>query len=76
MLWSYIDADDDGFGVENQTTTACLLPEGYATDIGDCDDQNTEIHPAQAEFCDEIDNNCNGSLTNLTPMTSMPSIKI
>ena len=57
--------DDDGFGSEVQTTTACALPAGYATDIGDCDDQNAEIHPAQDEFCDEIDNNCNDIVDEL-----------
>ena len=61
----YLDQDDDGFGLEDQTELSCFLPDGYAEDIGDCDDDNQEIYPTQNEYCDDIDNNCNGIVDEL-----------
>lgn len=29
---------------------------------GDCNDNNPAIHPSAPEFCDSIDNNCNGAI--------------
>ncbi len=55
----YRDADGDQFGVVGQTTQACQRPEGYAYEANDCDDADPTRHPAAAEICDHIDNNCN-----------------
>lgn len=55
------DRDDDGFG--DPTDTLCLCePEApyIVTDMGDCDDRVTAIHPSAVEVCDGIDNDCDG----------------
>lgn len=58
----FLDADQDGYGDPNQTTTACDQPEGYAVIDGDCADTNTAIHPGAAEICDGIDNDCDAAI--------------
>ena len=35
--------------------------DGY-TDYYDCDDGDPEIHPAAEELCDDVDNDCDGSI--------------
>ncbi|MEN9334892.1 MAG: hypothetical protein RLY35_2072, partial [Bacteroidota bacterium] len=52
---SYYDADGDGFGV-NQIEACGVL---FNTD---CDDQNSAIHPATAEVCNDLDDNCSGQI--------------
>ncbi len=58
----YLDADGDGYGLDDNTTTDCALPSGYASYGGDCDDSNVDINPSITEVCDDgIDNNCDGA---------------
>ena len=54
----YRDEDNDDFGDETEPLEACDPPEGYAQIYGDCDDNDTEVHPDATEICDGIDNNC------------------
>ena len=56
----YIDNDGDGFGDANQPISACRNTPGVATLAGDCNDNNIVITPLATEYCDGIDNNCNG----------------
>jgi hypothetical protein len=58
----YTDNDGDGFGDDNAPVEACLQTTGLALTGGDCDDQNINIAPNAIEVCDEVDNNCNGSI--------------
>ena len=37
--------------------------DGYANSI-DCDDSNPAVYPGAAEFCDGLDNNCDGEVDN------------
>lgn len=39
----YEDADSDGYGNAQVTSTSCDLPGGYATRAGDCDDNNEDV---------------------------------
>ena len=55
-LTFYLDADEDGFGLEE--VEACVQPEGTSTESGDCDDTDASINPDAEEVCDEIDNDC------------------
>ncbi|MCB9688160.1 MAG: putative metal-binding motif-containing protein [Alphaproteobacteria bacterium] len=55
----YRDDDQDGFGVDTDTTEGCALPDGYAPAAGDCDDVDRHVHPFAREGCDGIDNDCN-----------------
>ncbi len=63
----YQDNDSDGYGYTASTTVACALPSGYAADSGDCNDANADINPGAVEVCDEIDNNCNGTVDEDLP---------
>jgi FG-GAP repeat/Putative metal-binding motif len=66
----FADSDDDGF-TDGVATVASAdadctdAGEGLATDpTGDCDDDNSAVNPAAAEVCDEIDNDCDGTVDN------------
>jgi hypothetical protein len=57
----YRDADLDGYGDPDTETTGCPGTGGYSTDNTDCDDENHEVHPGAEEWCDGLDNDCNGT---------------
>ncbi len=57
----YADADGDGFGSE-ESVEACEVPDGYSVVSGDCDDAEAESYPGNVEYCDDIDNNCDGQI--------------
>ncbi len=55
------DADGDGYGTSEDTVTgACAPPDGTVLSDGDCDDLDPEIHPAQPDRNDDLDNDCDG----------------
>jgi len=58
----YRDADGDSYGDTNNSTDACLQPEGYVTDNTDCDDANSGVYIGATETCDGVDNNCDGQI--------------
>ncbi|MED5372623.1 MAG: putative metal-binding motif-containing protein [Myxococcota bacterium] len=58
----YADTDGDGFGDAGSTYEACEKPEGYVPNDQDCDDTNAEVLPGGLEYCDGIDNNCDGQI--------------
>jgi hypothetical protein len=64
-LW-HADADEDGYGSEVYTWSACAAPDGYieaSAEGFDCDDLDETIHPGAEESCEEaIDRNCDGSV--------------
>jgi len=55
----YIDADSDGFGNINITTTGCTPPPGYVINSADCNDASFSTNPLASELCNTIDDNCN-----------------
>jgi len=59
-LW-YLDQDGDGYG-SSSVEASCTQPEGYAAFAGDCDDADVALNPEAIEYCDGIDNNCNGAV--------------
>ena len=56
----YGDGDNDGYGDDDDIIEACVQQAGLATEGGDCNDDNSLIYPGAPEYCDEVDNNCNG----------------
>ena len=58
----FVDADGDGFGdASKPRVKACTKPDGYASQAGDCDNTNPNVHPGAREVCgDGIDQNCDG----------------
>ena len=60
-LW-FADSDGDGYGDILTVDTACAQPSGYLSDGDDCDDSNAAVNPAADEYCDGVDNNCDGDM--------------
>ncbi len=58
-LW-YLDADGDGFGDPYTSDVGCDAPAGYISDNSDCDDSLADINPQATEYCDGVDNDCDG----------------
>ncbi len=58
----FIDVDGDGYGVEDETIEACAVPDGYSELDTDCDDGESSTRPGAYEFCDEVDNDCDGDV--------------
>jgi hypothetical protein len=58
----YEDRDGDGFGDRRREVLSCSRPMGAYSLLGtDCDDANRAVHPAQAEQCNGLDDDCNGA---------------
>ncbi|MEC7984751.1 MAG: MopE-related protein [Myxococcota bacterium] len=58
----YQDADEDGFGNPSISHSSCEQPAGYSTDLSDCDDDNASIHPGANEYCNSLDDDCDGDI--------------
>ena len=58
----YADADDDGYGDPDVLLKECNPPKGYVSDNTDCNDSTPTAYPSAEEVCDEIDNNCDGTV--------------
>ena len=56
----YADVDGDGFGDAATSAVACLAPSGFVEDASDCDDSNQTVSPGAEEYCNSIDDNCDG----------------
>ena len=57
----HLDADGDGFGAVAETW-ACIVPDSAVEDATDCDDTRTDVSPIGSEVCDDVDNDCDGSV--------------
>jgi len=56
--------DNDGDGVGGNTVVVGITSPGpnYVLITGDCNDNNPAMYPGNNEVCDNLDNNCNGSI--------------
>lgn len=60
----YKDVDKDSYGDISTKVDVCAArkPTGYVTRAGDCNDNNAQIKPGVTDVCDNIDNDCDGSI--------------
>jgi hypothetical protein len=56
----YADVDGDSYGDATDTTVDCDTPTGYVSDDTDCDDSSAAVHPGAGEYCDGVDDDCDG----------------
>ena len=61
----YADLDGDGYGNIASTVQSCSNPAGYLVDNTDCDDSSALVRPSASEFCNNIDDDCNGDVDDL-----------
>ncbi|MBK9366324.1 MAG: FG-GAP repeat protein [Deltaproteobacteria bacterium] len=61
VLW-YLDADNDGEGDAASAVSACTTPAGYVANAVDCDDDDSGISTASSEVCNDVDDDCDGSV--------------
>jgi hypothetical protein len=62
-LW-FVDVDGDGWAPKGGVSACKCAPEKpyTAQSVGDCNDNNAKINPAENELCDGKDNNCNSAV--------------
>ncbi len=60
----YTDADNDGWGDDDSAFVACEEPSGAVDRGGDCDDNDRHINPDEREWCDGVDEDCDGVIDN------------
>ena len=58
----YQDGDSDGYGDATVTDIDCWQPTGYVSDDTDCDDTVATIYPGAIEYCNGVDDNCDGTI--------------
>ena len=58
LIW-YQDADTDSYGA-GTPRTACEQPLDWVADATDCDDAVSATHPGADEYCNTIDDDCDG----------------
>jgi hypothetical protein len=58
----YGDVDGDGYGDPAVYVTSCSTIPGHVTDASDCDDGRADVSPSADEYCDGVDNDCDGTV--------------
>jgi hypothetical protein len=62
QVW-FKDQDNDGY-TDGATLVSCLKPTGYVLSAtpGDCDDTRALVRPGATEFCNGLDDDCDGTV--------------
>ena len=58
----YADLDSDGYGDDSNMLQSCQQPLGYVSDNSDCNDTDNEVNPLAVEYCNSVDDNCDGTI--------------
>jgi hypothetical protein len=58
----YADGDGDTYGDAAVSTNVCLQPAGYVSNFADCDDADASVNPSAFEYCDDVDEDCDGEI--------------
>lgn len=58
----YADTDGDLHGDPEVSVEACEMPDGYVDNATDCNDEAVTANPSGVEFCDGLDNDCDGEV--------------
>ena len=58
----YEDSDSDGYGNAAVVDVECYQPSGFVADDTDCDDTVSTTNPGADEYCDGVDNDCDGDI--------------
>lgn len=58
----YKDLDYDGSGTDEYRCLCVSEGDFRALERGDCNDSNPKIHPDAKEICNDLDDNCNGTV--------------
>lgn len=60
LTW-YADVDGDGYGDAASRQDACEAASGWVANATDCDDTLASVYPAAPEYCNGLDDDCDGS---------------
>ena len=60
--WYFADDDGDGYGSLAPTCVCAAPGAGWSVLTGDCDEEDSEVHPGALELCDDADNDCDGEI--------------
>ncbi len=58
----YADADADTYGNASMSDIECYAPTGYVATATDCDDTRALTNPGATEYCNSIDDDCDGTV--------------
>lgn len=56
----YADSDGDGYGDPDTAISDCDPGSGYVDNDDDCDDSNASTQPGRSDYCNGIDDDCDG----------------
>jgi len=56
----YRDRDSDGFGDPETAQYGCTGPDSSIRTAGDCDDRDASVFPGAPEYCNTVDEDCDG----------------
>ncbi|HJL14138.1 MAG TPA: MopE-related protein, partial [Sandaracinaceae bacterium LLY-WYZ-13_1] len=69
----YRDGDEDLYGDDADTMQACMQPDGYTANGGDCDDADGDVNPGAEETCNDADDDCDENVDEeVSPAPATP----